>query len=771
MRCALVGLASTFAGPLPLSAQTMQGQAVPPPTQAPQTPQQAAQVPPRNQLAQGHMYPKNLAQQLLGARIRVNQSAGIRMLNGFPPPATAAGTLDVSTLLSTSFDGLELAPGFHSITITLAKPVPVNRVSFVNMDATGTYNVLIGITDPQLQPTPPTKQENAISGPSAVNYAVFQPQMAQFVQIEFRIVKPGRIARMGVYGLASALDFAVRVKDDVAGTGGAPAPDNGGGLASTGKDGNAGVKAPGGAPSVPPTKNVDVDMAGLSSGGRVARVSSGGKGADPNQMIADAIGSPYTFNSNDPAPTVDLDFKQPRNVSGANVVLAGPPARVELIKTSPPPPPAAASSGIATVTRADGVVEILSIDGTGQVPAKSGDVLLPGRVIRTGFNSNAELDIDGKSILRVGPNSNVTLRLGTASGAEVSVLRGTVLWQVYAPGGGGRLITPTSVATISGTTIIAEVKLNGGSSVSLLETSRADGVQVSSTATGEKYTLHPGEATSVGGNGGALAVQPFIIQKAWDQSPVGASAGPLRNGVDQVFVPGGVVPTPQESGEVLATTTTKGGLSNVKLDFNGQSLSGVRIRVTPLPGAPAGTPVTIVGLSVTGQYQVQNLDYAYQGRSVAALAASEAAAGPSGVGSGSSTTLPTASGTGAAPGSPAAPGAGAATATTTPGVGTGAGGTTTTAALAPGTLGNLPDAAASTAASTSGGTDADGRLIAQVAEDNSGTPSEQIRAATIPQPPVYTEPVLIFGGFLDPLNQNFSLPTNFRDIVLPAQSQ
>ncbi|WP_157895003.1 FecR domain-containing protein [Verrucomicrobium sp. GAS474] len=761
----MVGLAASFAGPLPLQAQST----VPPPTQLPQTPQQAAQVPPRGQMSQGHLYPKNLAQQLLGTRIRVNQSAGLRMINGFPPPATAAGTLDVSSLLTSSFDGLELAPGFHSITITLAKPMPVNRVAFVNMEATGTFNVLIGASDPQLQPTPPTKQENALAGPSMVNYAVFQPQMAKFIQIEFRVVRPGRIARLGVYGLASALDFAVRVGDEKKdGPAVPPAP---GGLAATPKSG-----APGGTPALPPTKEVSVDMANISSGTRVSRVSSGAKGSEPNQMIADALGSSYTFNAADPAPTVDLDFKGKRKVSSASIVMAGPPARVELIRASPPPP-VTPSSGIATVTRVSGVVETLSIDGTGQSPAKPGDVLLPGRVLRTSFNSSAELDIDGKSLLRVGPNSSVTLRIGTAAGAEVSVLRGTVLWQVFTPGGGGRLITPSSVATITGTTIIAEVKLNGASTISLLETSRADGVQVNSTTTGETYTLHPGESTSIGSGGAAgaggsnLAVQPFVIQKAWDQSPVGAGAGPLRNGVDQVFVPGGIVPTPPDEGEVLATTTTKGGFSEAKLDFAGQSLDGVRVRITPLPGGPADTPITVVSVGVSGQYQVQDLDYAYQGRSVATLAAAETAAGlnnPNANPAGNpalAANAPGATGTPAAPGANGAPSTPGNTANSAAGTSASAAVVASAGAGTPG-FAAVPGPTGAGADSTAGGSD-DGRTVAQVAEQGGvdGTAGEPVlKGEMIPQSSVYHDPYSLYSAWEDPTQASLILPVNLPTV-------
>ncbi len=786
LRLILAGIAVGFSGPLSLQAQS-----VPPPMQVPQTAQQAAQVPPRNQIAQGHLYPKNLAQQLLGARIRVNQTAGLRTINGFPPPATTAGTLDISSLLSESFDGLELAPGFHSFTITLAKPLPVNRVSFVNMEATGTFNVLIGVADPMLQATPPTKEESALAGPSMVNYAVFQPQMARFIQIEFRIVRPGRVARLGVYGLASALDFAVHVASD----GPSPAAASGGSAAP------GSVHAPGGTPSLPPTKEVAVDMANMASGTRISRVSSGSKGADPNQMISDSLGGSYTFNAADPSPTLDLDFKNKRKVSDASIVLAGPPCRVELIKSSAPPPPPP-SSGIATVKTASGVVEMVSFDGSGQTTVKPGDVLLPGRVLRTGFNSSAELDIDGKSLLRVGPNSNVTLRIGTANGAEVSVLRGTVLWQVYAPGGGGRLITPTSIATILGTTVIADVKINGGSSISLLETSRTDGVQVSSVTTGERYTLHPGEVVSVGGvvggGGEGLSVKPFVIQKAWDQSTVGASAGPLRNNIDQVFVPGGVVPTPQDEGEVLATTTTKGGLSEAKLNFNGQSLDGVRVRITPLPGAASDTPITVVSVGVSGQYQVQDLDYAYQGKSVAVLAANEGVTNPSSSAApgaagaqaqtataqtqttkttqttttttqttpGKQATTTTANGTtSGAASSSAASGAGAAT-----GAGPLASSTSGGSFAAP--PASLAGGSDASAAATSASADSSGNITVAEAADNaaaapaSAPDTEVVARATEVAPPSYYESYDLFQG-ADALSQLLNLPTNTTRTVSP----
>jgi len=795
LRLALAGIAGGclgLLGPLPLQAQS-----VPPPMQIPQTAQQAAQVPTRNQIAQGHLYPKNLAQQLLGARIRVNQTAGLRTINGFPPPATTAGTLDISSLLSESFDGIELAPGFHSFTITLAKPLPVNRVSFVNMEATGTFNVLIGVADPMLQATPPTKEESALAGPSMVNYAVFQPQMARFIQIEFRIVRPGRVARLGVYGLASALDFAVHVASD----GPSPAGTSGG-LNATGP-----VHAPGGTPSLPPTKEVAVDMANMASGARIARVSSGSKGADPNQMISDSLGGSYTFNAADPAPTLDLDFKNKRKVSNASVLLAGPPCRVELIKSSAPPPPPP-SSGIATVKTASGVVEMVSFDGSGQTTVKPGDVLLPGRVLRTGFNSSSELDIDGKSLLRIGPNSNVTLRIGTANGAEVSVLRGTVLWQVYAPGGGGRLITPTSIATILGTTVIADVKINGGSSISLLETSRSDGVQVSSVTTGERYTLHPGEAVSVGGvvggGGEGLSVKPFVIQKAWDQSSVGASAGPLRNNIDQVFVPGGVVPTPQDEGEVLATTTTKGGLSEAKLDFTGQSLDGVRVRITPLPGAASDTPITVVSVGVSGQYQVQDLDYAYQGKSVAVLAANEgvtnpASASPAAPGAaGTQTaqngqtkqttqTTPTTQGakggqtttaangtTSGAASSSAASGAGATASNQGGGASPLASSSGGSFATPPASLSGVPDASTAAASASA---DSSGNITVAEAADNasaasapaSAPDSEVVARATEVAPPAYYESYDLFQG-ADALSQILNLPVNATTQTVSPQS-
>ncbi len=538
-------------------------------------------------------YPKNVAVPLLGARVRVNATAGVRRLDNFPVPLAASGMPDVTELLGSGFDGLEFSAGYHSLTILLPRPQVVEKLAFLDVTAEGTFTALLTGTDPQLLAQGPGQAQpsaaapgtqTAFQGPFTVNAALFQPQTASFVQIEFRLSKPGRLARFAVYGPAADTDYHL--------------------------DFPAGAAVPAG------TKKADLDVAALWSGARTVLLSSGRPGADPAVITSDALGGAYLFPDADPAPAFDIDLQGFRRADRAVLLLSGPPSKVEILKIPRPAAPPS-GSGSVTVTRVKGDVQSLNLDGTEMHPILAGYPLAPGKALQVGYDSVAELEVDGSSFVRVGPNSNVSLRSPRAGkGPGLSLLRGSLLWQVYGGDGGGELVTPALTASVAGGVVTAEVELGGQSRIGLLagtaESAGGPGpVAISDPVTGAYFRPRAGEGATLAPLGGEgkteLASKAFSVGAWWRDSQLGAWAGGLHGGAEKGYF---ASPLPPSAGELLGSATTAGGLAPVQIAFPEQPLEAVRVRITP--AASGGGPIAVVKTLVLGLYAPQEASLVYQ---------------------------------------------------------------------------------------------------------------------------------------------------------------
>jgi len=545
-------------------------------------------------------YPKNLGSPLLGAKLRVDATTGFHLANGYPVPTTSGGVQDASALLSDDVAGLEFAPGTHSLTIILAAPQVVSRVVFLNRSAEGTFTASISGTDPQLVGPPANPSETPLAGPDMANSAVFQPQTAQFIQLVFKISKRGNLGRLAVFGQSSDLDYSLRPPAA------APAP--------SAVPANTGAAAPPGFPASPVAVSgaaevpMAIDVAALSSGARVAHVSSGTAGADPAWLIADSLDSLFFFNPADPAPTFDIDLHGVRRADRASLFLSGVPSRIDVIRIPAPVTHALPEKVEGVVSRAAGTVEIVGLEIGYTQNVHPGTLLESGQILRTSFDSSAEFVVNGTSLVRLGANSNALIVLG-ADGIEVHVLRGSVLWQVFDPRGGGVFVTPATITELPIGTLTAEVKLAGDTELRLLETALPGQVQVRSRDTGERFSPAAGQDISLGGGkGGRMAIAPFVVRTYWSLDPLGTAAGGLRNDVDKSFD----MPPPPPPEDILGTVNSDAGLNQISIPFKEQTLDAIRFRITPLPlpsEAPQSPPV-VVKAELFGTYKREELEVA-----------------------------------------------------------------------------------------------------------------------------------------------------------------
>ncbi len=548
-------------------------------------------------------YPKNLASPLLGAKLRVDATPGFHLANGYPVPITPAGIEDAGALLSDDFAGLEFAPGTHSLTIILPSPQVVSRVVFLNRSAEGTFTAVISGSDPQLIGPTANPSETPLAGPDMANSAVFQPQAASYVQVVFKISKRGNIGRLAVFGQASDLDYSLQPPPPVAVpvtapvTTGAAAPPGfpASPVAALGAAGAAGT----------PTA---IDVAALSSGARIAHVSSGTAGADPAWLISDSLDSLFFFNPADPAPTFDIDLHGVRRADRATLFLSGVPSRIDVIRIPAPAPHTLPEKVEGVVSRASGTVEIVGLEIGYTQNVRPGTLLQSGQILRTSFDSSAEFEVNGTSLVRLGANSNALIVLG-ADGIEVHVLRGSVLWQVFDPRGGGVFVTPTTITELPMGTLTAEVKLNGDTELHLLETALPGQVQVRSRNTGERFSPAAGQDISLGsGIAARMAIESFVVRTYWSLDPLGTAAGGLRNDADKIFD----MPPPAPPEDILGTANSDAGLNQISIPFKEQTLDAVRFRITPLPlpsGAPQPPPV-VVKAELSGTYKPGELEVA-----------------------------------------------------------------------------------------------------------------------------------------------------------------
>jgi hypothetical protein len=304
--------------------------------------------------------------------------------------------------------------------------------------------------------------------------------------------------------------------------------------------------------------------------------------------------------------------------------LSGPPSRVEVLKVSRPAAPPS-GPGNVTVSRVTGEVDTLNLDGSEMHPVRQGDLLPAGKVLNVGFDSIAELEIDGSSFVRVGANSNVALRVPRGDGVELSLLRGALLWQVYGPNGGGQLITPTLNAEVAGGVIAAEVRLKGESRIGLLAgTAEGAGgpgpVAIRVPSTGEYFRLHPGEGAAFASHDGAdttsLDIKSFSVASWWQESRIGAPACGLHNGAEKQYFS---APLPPAAGDLLGSATTDGGVGPIQISFPEQPLEAIRFRITPLN--PGNHAIAVVKALVFGLYAPQETALSYRADASAPIAA------------------------------------------------------------------------------------------------------------------------------------------------------
>ena len=97
--------------------------------------------------------------------------------------------------------------------------------------------------------------------------------------------------------------------------------------------------------------------------------------------------------------------------------------------------------------------------------ATVGELVEPGKAVRTGIDSRAELLFADQTITRLGANSHFAVNDGTR---EMSLSKGVILLQVPKGAGGAKIQTSAVTAAITGTTIVFEI-VNGIVKLTVLE--------------------------------------------------------------------------------------------------------------------------------------------------------------------------------------------------------------------------------------------------------------------------------------------------------------
>lgn len=129
---------------------------------------------------------------------------------------------------------------------------------------------------------------------------------------------------------------------------------------------------------------------------------------------------------------------------------------------------AAFSAGIQNLTFTEVVKDCIIINAAtkAETPAKSGDVLVPPNVLKTGADSRAELVAEDKTVTRVGANTIFSVE---ADSRDVNIAQGSVLFASPKGRGGGRIKSAGATASVLGTTMLVGANQSGGFKVMLLE--------------------------------------------------------------------------------------------------------------------------------------------------------------------------------------------------------------------------------------------------------------------------------------------------------------
>ena len=167
--------------------------------------------------------------------------------------------------------------------------------------------------------------------------------------------------------------------------------------------------------------------------------------------------------------------------------------------------------GTASLSLADGNVVIVRGDSGAQVPATINAVMVPGDYLATGSGSDAELQFDGTSMLRLASNSQVRLVNLSPNAREAQVASGTVdLAELNGSDGGPQIDTPALSLRPQQTGDYRVSVLNNGET---LVTVRSGAATVS-TARGSQ-TLTPG--STLVAYGSSVRMQNAIGLDSFDQ--------------------------------------------------------------------------------------------------------------------------------------------------------------------------------------------------------------------------------------------------------------
>ncbi len=147
---------------------------------------------------------------------------------------------------------------------------------------------------------------------------------------------------------------------------------------------------------------------------------------------------------------------------------------------------------------------VISATNKAGIPARTQEVFKVPDLVRTGLDSRVELTAKDHTITRVGANTTFTF---AASGRDIELKQGGVLFHAPAGVGGGTIKYRGSAAAVLGTTVLAEVLPDGGFKVVDLE-----GRVKVTLQNGQLVTLMPGQMVIVAANGNAMgAVRNFKL--------------------------------------------------------------------------------------------------------------------------------------------------------------------------------------------------------------------------------------------------------------------
>ena len=190
-------------------------------------------------------------------------------------------------------------------------------------------------------------------------------------------------------------------------------------------------------------------------------------------------------------------------VAMASVIAAAIPAAAQTYSYGSP--------GVASVSVASGNVVIIRGDSGAQVPATINAVLVPGDYIATGLGSNAELQFDGISMLRLANTTQVRLVNLSPSSREAQVAVGTVdLAELQGADGSPQIDTPALSVRPNQTGDYRITVLRNGET---LVTVRSGAATVAA-ANGSR-TLTPG--STLVAYGSSISIQNAIGLDSFDQ--------------------------------------------------------------------------------------------------------------------------------------------------------------------------------------------------------------------------------------------------------------